>query len=260
MNRFALALTLLAPLVARAADPSVTIQVEAKQAEFTLGGELVARYHFGPGLAKPYFWPMNAPGPVSVTRGWPMQKGLPKEMTDHPHQKSAWFCHGDVIPEGVAVLPSSDKHVKGVDFWSESKGHGVIVCTDATRLEETGLVTRNQWRDSGATKILDETRTISLREVAGGRLIVVDIDLVASVCPITFGDTKEGSFGVRVNDQIRLTAKGEHSQLVNAAGKSGEKDVWGMLSDWCDYSGDIDGKRAGVAVFDAPTNHPRAAW
>ena len=33
-----------------------------------------------------------------------------------------------------------------------------------------------------------------------------------------------------------------------------------MLSDWCDYSGDIGGKRAGIAVFDAATNQPRAAW
>src|SRR5207244_1924657 len=114
--------------------------------------------------------------------------------------------------------------------------------------------------DAAGTKVLDETRVLTFTPVIGGRLIVVGIDLVASVCPITFGDTKEGSFGARVNDQIRLTAKGEHSQLVNADGKSGEGAVWGMLSDWCDYSGDIDGKRAGIAIFDAPTNKPRAAW
>ncbi len=259
MNRLALLILLLTSLVAGAAEPSATIKFDGKQADFLLNDELVARYHFGPDVAKPYFWPLNAPAQVPVTRGWPMEKGLPKETIDHVHQKSAWFCHGDVIPEGVMVVPSSDKHVKGVDFWSESKGHGRIVCKLLTSVEDV-LLTRNEWRDSAAMKILDETRTITLRPVAGGRLIVVDIDLVASVCPITFGDTKEGSFGVRVNDQIRLTAKGEHSQLVNADGKSGEKDVWGMLSDWCDYSGDIDGKRAGIAIFDAPTNKPRAAW
>jgi hypothetical protein len=66
--------------------------------------------------------------------------------------------------------------------------------------------------------------------------------------------------GSRVNDQIRLTAKGEHSQLVNAEGKSGEKEVWGMLSNWCDYSGEIDGKVAGIAIFDDPKNEPRSAW
>ena len=36
--------------------------------------------------------------------------------------------------------------------------------------------------------------------------------------------------------------------------------MWGGLSDWCDYSGTIDGKAAGVAVFDDPRNPSRAAW
>src|SRR5262245_60771442 len=260
MNRLALAIFLLAPFAVRAADPPPTIKVDKTAAEFYFGEELVARYHLASEVAKPYFWPLNAPGQVPVTRGWPMVKGLPKETTDHVHQKSGWFCHGDVIPEGVTVVPSSDKHVKGVDFWSESKGHGVIVCVDATRFQESGIVTRNEWRDSGGTKILDESRTISLRSVAGGRLIVVDIDIEASVCPITFGDTKEGSFGVRVSDEIKLSTKDERNQLVNAAGKGGEKDVWGMLSDWCDYSGFVGDKHVGIAVFDAPTNKPRAGW
>ena len=25
------------------------------------------------------------------------------ETTDHPHQKSAWFTHGDVIPKGITL-------------------------------------------------------------------------------------------------------------------------------------------------------------
>jgi hypothetical protein len=262
MHRHALAILLLAPLAVWAAEPEPRIELTKEgEAEFFLGDELVARYHMSWELAKPYFWPLNAPGKVPVTRGWPMVKGLPKETADHVHQKSGWFCHGDVIPEGVTVVSSSDKHVKGVDFWSESKGHGRIarMATGTPKGGKT-LYVKNEWQDSAATKILDEEQRMSLHPVADGRLIVVDIDLRATVCPITFGDTKEGAFGVRVNDQIRLTAKGEHSQLVNAQGKSGEKDVWGMLSDWCDYSGDIDGKRAGIAVFDAPTNKPRAAW
>src|SRR4051812_5063921 len=125
-------LAALAALPALAADPApVKERVTETAVDFTIGDELVARYHHrGPGLAKPYFWPLNAPGEVPVTRGWPMQKGLPKETTDHPHQKSAWFCHGDVIPEGIELKErSADKNVKGVDFWSETKGHGRIVCT-----------------------------------------------------------------------------------------------------------------------------------
>lgn len=260
MKRAATAVLLFFPLAAAASEPAVTIKVDKNQAEFFLGDELVARYHIGEGVAKPYFWPLHAPGQVAVTRGWPMVKGLPNETTDHVHQKSAWFCHGDVIPEGVQVVPSSDRRVKGVDFWSESKGHGRIVCRDATRYREAALVTHNEWQDSAGTKILDETRTITLRPAGPGRLIILDIDLHASVCPITFGDTKEGAMGVRVSDQMRLTAKNPASQMVNSKGDSGEKAAWGMLADWCDYSGEVDGTKAGIAIFDDPANPSRAAW
>src|SRR5262249_23154545 len=154
-------------------------------------------------VAKPYLWPLNAPGGVTVTRAWPMEPAKPGGSTDHPHQKSAWFCHGDVIPEG---LPLKDKirGVKGVDFWSEAKGHGQIVCTDVqtpTQGRQAAAVsTKNEWRTADGAKILDETRTIHLHDLGKAWLFVFDIDLNASVVPVTFGDTKEGSFGVRVSD------------------------------------------------------------
>jgi hypothetical protein len=78
------------------------------------------------------------------------------------------------------------------------------------------------------------------------------------VAPIAFGDTKEGSMGVRVNDAIREnTGKGK---LVNADGKSGMKECWGQFSNWCDYSGPIEGKVAGIAIFDHPKNPVPACW
>jgi hypothetical protein len=252
-------LACLLPLPALAAEP-ISIKVEKTHVDFMAGSELVARYHIGESVAKPYFWPVNAPGNIPVTRSWPMKKGDPKEATDHVHQKSLWFCHGDVIPEGVKIVASGDKNVKGVDFWSEGKGHGVIACVAVGIPKGNSIATSNEWRDAAGTKILDERRTISLHRIGEGRLIVLDIDLHASVCPLTFGDTKEGSMGIRVNDEIKLAAKGEHNQMVNANGKSGEKDVWGMLSDWCDYSGEIGGKLAGIALFDDPKNEPRAGW
>ena len=115
-----------------AAEPArVRVVSDKNGIEFTAGDALVTRYMIAEGIAKPYFWPLNAPGNVAVTRGWPMQKGLAEETTDHVHQKSAWFCHGDVIPEGLELKErSTDKRVKGVDFWSESRGHGKIVCVE----------------------------------------------------------------------------------------------------------------------------------
>src|SRR5262245_9286694 len=124
-QRSLLVLVSLALVRAAPADETkagVTIDAGPDAIEFRVGKALVGRYHIGPSVAKPYFWPLNAPGELTVTRGWPMVKDEAGTQMDHPHQKSAWFCHGDVIPEGIE-LKDRIKGVAGVDFWSETKGH-----------------------------------------------------------------------------------------------------------------------------------------
>src|SRR5205085_11534751 len=108
---------------------------------------------------------------------------------------------------------------------------------------------QNEWQTADGEKDMDETRTISLHDLGAAKLLVFDIDLVASVAPITFGDTKEGSFGVRVADVINDSKKGK-GKLENAEGKVHMQDVWGRPSAWCDYSGPIDGKVVGIAILD----------
>ncbi len=245
-----------------AAEPAgVAVTASKEHIEFSIGKDLVARYYIAPSVAKPYLWPLNAPGGVPVTRAWPLEKGQAGESTDHVHQKSAWFGHGNVIPEGIE-LKDKVKGIEGVDFWSEAKGHGNIVCTQTgePKLDKNHgqITTHNEWRTADGIKIIDETRTIHLYDLGGARLFVFDIDLHASVAPITFGDTKEGSFAVRVSDEIRQL-KG-NGKLVNAEGKTGEPGCWGQVSKWCDYSGTIAEKPVGIAIFDDPANPAPACW
>jgi hypothetical protein len=249
--------------VARGADPAQpVVEVDRYQVDFLAGsGQLVGRYHRDARVAKPYFWPVNGPGGVPLTRAWPMEKASPGGSTDHPHQKSAWFCHGDVIPEGL-TLKTHAKGVKGVDFWSEQPGHGRIVCTEVGEpqfgKDHVRLPTRNEWRTADGVKLLDEARTLHFYDYGDTRLLVVDIDLLAAAAPVTFGDTKEGSFGVRVNDGIR--AQGGRGKIQNAHGKTGEAACWGQTAAWCDYSGPIDGKTVGIAILDDPRNPYPACW
>jgi len=239
--------------------------VEVKKAddklEFYAGGQLVTRYLTAPSWAKPIFYPVLAPGGVPLTRDWPMVTGKPGESTDHPHQKSAWFCHGDIIPEGVE-LKQKIKGVEGVDFWSENKGHGQIVCTKVGEpkvgQDHASVQTHNEWRTADGAKILDEDRTIHCYDLGGPRLIVLDIDLVADV-PVTFGDTKEGAMGIRINDQI-TAGKGGKGKIQNAKGKIGEKECWGRIADWCDYSGPVDGKEVGLTLMADPKNVEPSCW
>jgi hypothetical protein len=237
--------------------------------DFRHGKTLFTRYNIGEGVAKPYFYPVYALDGVRVTRAWPMEKDPEVKKTDHVHQKSIWFCHGDVVPEGLDYKKYS-RGVAGIDFWAEGKGHGKIVCVKVDKPVMTknhaSVRTRNEWRTAEGQKVLEETRTIHYFHAApGANLLVLDIDLHASDHPITFADTKEGSLGVRVRETMRGDQKGT---LTNAGGKTGEgkgankdkKGCWGLVSDWCDYSGLAGDRTAGIAIFADPNNPVDTAW
>jgi hypothetical protein len=266
---------------ARADEPAVYAEKKDDRILFKVGDKTAAEYRFGgtvqvekgtgtKPLAKPFVWPIATPNGVKVTRDWPLDREHPIK-TDHFHQKSVWFCHGDVIPEGIDFKPTN-KSVKGIDFWAETPGHGRIVCTSAVpvvmgkRPNWASIQTRNEWQTADGMKVLDESRDVAFTVLPAGYLIVFDIDMHASVCPITFGDTKEGSMGVRVNDEYRLEAPKSDGVVTSSDGtvaKAPAKDnlpQWGKLADWNDYSGTVGGKLAGIAVFDDPRNAYRSAW
>lgn len=228
---------------------------------FKLGEAVVTRYHAHSKVAKPYFWPVVTPGGVAVTRDWPMVPDA-REAKDHKHQKSAWFCHGDVALEGYKA--PKRKGVEGVDFWSEETGHGTIVCTGITQATGAGagratVRTTNLWKDSTGKAILTEARTLVFRcRDASSWVIEVTSEMTATEGEIVFEDTKEGSFGVRVRDD--LTEKPGKGVLTNAEGLKGEKSLWGRKSAWCDYSGPTGGKVAGVAIVAHPGNKYPTCW
>lgn len=261
----------LHPRLARADD--VTITVGKDVIEFKAGTAVVAKYATAESVAKPYLYPVLAPNGVPVTRGWPMEAASDMNTKDHVHQKSVWFCHGDVIPEGIELkIKAPNKADKGVDFWSEGKNatgqHGKIKCVKVGKpaqhaKDHASVETHNEWITPDGVKIMDEVRVIHFIDGKDGRTFAFDITLKATVCPITFGDTKEGSFGIRVRDELRMEVKkgllGGDGVMTNAEGKAVEKDIWGQPSAWVDYSGKVDGKEVGVAVFDHPSN-PKASW
>ena len=270
--------------VASAQDTTVKI---VKKNDTTLelrhGADLVASYQHGgtvklekadgtKPLAKPFFYPLIAPNGMPVTRDWPMVRGKAGETTDHFHQKSVWFCHGDVVPEGIELkTKSSDKHVKGVDFWAEGAGHGRIVCTRISEPQQLAtnhakIGTINEWRTPDDVTILVENRTIHFTTLPQGRLIVLDIELLCPIASVTFDDTKEGAMGVRVPDEFTLTRKGSEGVITSSDGKTVKAPardnlpMWGHAADWNDYVGTVEGKTAGLAVFDDAKNKYRSAW
>lgn len=242
---------LSAPLLA--AD-ALTATKSKDEVTFKDGDKVVTKYVLGGDIPKPHFWPVNAPDGTLVTAHSPK---------DHVHHKSIWFCHGDVVPDGVTLkTKSEDKRVTGVDFWSEHKGHGKIVCVEVgepkAEKDSVSVSTKSEWRTPDGDKILDEVRVLTVRKLAHGYLIGFDIDLHASVCGIKFGDTKEGSFGTRVSEQIGAPKSTTNGTFTANGGKKAEKEIWGQPIDWMDYSGKVDGKEVGLSVFDHPKNAVRA--
>ncbi|CAN5477372.1 hypothetical protein BH11PLA2_BH11PLA2_17140 [soil metagenome] len=275
-----IALLLLVSPILHAADVTATVNPDC--ITFKSGSDLITDYKYagtvavekGEGtkpLAKPYFYPLLAPGGIKVTRDWPMSRGEKGETVDHFHQKSAWFCHGDVLPDGVELkTKAKDKAVKGVDFWAEFPGHGRIVCkkvNDPEHNDGTATVTTfNEWLTPDGIAILSEKRVISVNALKSGYLISVASELTPVMGAVTFGDTKEGSFGVRVPDSFRLNGPGSTGIVTAADGstaKAPAKDnltMWGQHSAWNDYSGTVKDKAAGISILAHPKNAYASAW
>ena len=184
-----------------------------------------------------------------VTRGFPMDPG-PDDSQDHPHHRSLWFAHGDV---------------GGVDFWH--KGGTIQTLgyeADLTQPGRVSLLLDLSWRDGDGREVLQETRRYSFGANGRERWIDISHSMRGAGRGVLFGDTKEGTFALRVAPSMRVEGPVAAGTLVNAEGLSG-RDVWGKRSPWIAASGPIaDGsgqtREITVALFDHPKNLRYPTW
>lgn len=195
--------------------------------------------------AKPVLWPILGPTGAAMTRAYPLGEA-PNEKRDHIHQRSLWFTHGSV---------------NGVSFWDENKGHGTIVHKRFTTVEsgtEGVLVAEDDWLGPDGKKICEDVRRLVFAQDGASRRIDFDITIKASEGPVKFGDTKEGSFGIRVAETLKVEAK-LGGRIVNSEGQVDEK-AWGQRAAWVDYHGPVDGKTVGIAVLNHPSSFRYPTW
>ena len=107
-----------------------------------------------------------------------------------------------------------------------------------------------EWRDPSGKVLLVENRDMTFYSDPKLRTIDFHITLTAAE-DVTFGDTKEGAFAIRLADNFTERKGGKMS---NAEGLTGMASVWGKRSNWVDYTGEVDGETLGVAIFDHPQN------
>jgi hypothetical protein len=146
--------------------------------------------------------------------------------------------------------------VNGVDFWSEQEGHGRIVERDIelaeARPDRATLATVNDWLDKDGKKICEDRRTLVFRVGKDRHTIDFEAVVKASEGPVTFHETKEGSFGVRMPSIVNSKPPGK-GKIVNAEGILND-DTWGKASPWVDYHGPIAGQTVGVAILNHPSS------
>jgi hypothetical protein len=219
----------------------ITVEKSEKGAVVKTDGQPFAEYLTRSGH-QPAVWPVIGPTGKAMTRSYPAGPLLDGEMNDHPHHQSLWFTHGTV---------------NGHDFWTnheQSHQNTEIAHREFVTAEsgDTGkIVTRNDWTNDG-TKVCEDERTLVFGVDEFGRYIDFLVTITASEGDVTFGETKEGSFGVRTNAPLTVDSK-QGARLVNNRGhKDGE--AWGMFADWIDDYGPVDGEVVGIAMFNHPDN------
>lgn len=222
---------------------SAQVNFSRDQIDVTVGGKPFTTFHYGAESGKPYLAPLRAASGKIVTRGYPMEQ-IPGESRDHVHHTGLWFSFDDV---------------NGTKLWendpSYTKPHiGRIVVRSAEWKGDT-LTAVMEWRDPSGKALLVENRKMTFLPDPKLRMIDFQIGLTAANEDVTFGDTKEGAFAIRLAEPFTERKGGK---MVNAEGLTGMAKVWGKRSKWVDYTAEVEGERLGVAMFDHPSNprHP----
>ncbi|MEO8371490.1 MAG: PmoA family protein [Candidatus Solibacter sp.] len=231
--RFSLVLCLAA-----CASLSPQVRYATETHAVTIDGKPFTIFNYGADANKPFLAPIRSASGKIVTRGFPMEN-LPGESRDHLHHRGLWFSYDDV---------------NGVKFWENDPSYtkapmGKIVVR-SSEWKDGALDAAMDWNDQNGKTLLLETRKMTFEGDAKNRAIDFEITLTAAI-DVTFGDTKEGAFAIRLHDAF-TERKG--AKIVDADGRAGMKEVWGKRSNWVDYTAELEGERLGVAIFD----HPRS--
>jgi hypothetical protein len=261
MNRLTIAgLTFLGCVLLFSANvlAEVTVEPSDRGRVVKIDGKMFAEYLTEAGHS-PALWPIIGPTGKPMTRPWPTGNSDPGDTKDHPHHQSFWFNHDEISSPGV----------QRADFWSADRNdnkrdtvphvaHREFVTSESDGKVAT-IVTRNDWMN-GERRMFEDERTLRFGQRDNGdRWIDFAITIKATDDDVTFGNTKEGTFAVRVPDSMRVEAK-KGGRIVNDQGLE-NIDAWGIPASWVDYTGPVEGETLGIAIFSHPKSfRPKTRW
>jgi len=147
--------------------------------------------------------------------------------------------------------------VNGGNYWQESNERGQIVSQGPKLIKASGdrVIFTDEcfWQQPGKRPIILDLRRIVITAPSKD-LRFIDFEIIlAALTDIRILKTNHSLFSARVVGELSVKSGGT---LVNAEGKTGEKNTWGVASPWCDYSGTRSGITEGIAIL----QHPRNRW
>ena len=236
----------------------VTLTRVGDTVHVSIGGKPFTIYSFDPKISKAFLQPLRAADGVVVTRGFPIGNQIPPEHEHdrslEPHQRAMYFGHGDI--DGYSFW-TEEAFTKYYGHSSPQKfGHMVFRKLDEMRSGPSAGTIRATFDLEGpdGKPFAQETQDYIFSGDKNSRIIDCKFMIQAGKDPVKFGDTKEGTFAIRLAPELDAPT----GTMVNSEGGKGEAQVWGKRANWVDVDGVIDGKKLGVAVFDNPNSfrHP----
>lgn len=194
-------------------------------------------------ILRPHFQNLCAPDGTAVTRRHPPIAGL--DAVDHADMHPGlWLGFGDI---------------SGEDFW-RNKGtmrHDRFAVPPAAQKDMLHFTTESTLLARDGREMAQLRSQISIRTRPNAYLLVWDATFSPLMDGFYFGDQEEMGFGARV--ATALTEKNS-GVIVSSTGEKTAKVTWGKAYAWCDYSGTVDGRHAGVTILPDPQNFRPSWW
>lgn len=226
-----------------AAESGFAFSQAVGQMSITHNGQPVATYVFRDDkILRPHFRQLYAPGGIQVTRSCPPVPG--RDATDHDTMHPGlWLAFGDI---------------NGHDFWRNRAviQHERFIEPPAVLDGRLAFTTQNRLCTTNGQTVGTQRSRITLAARPAGYLLIWEATFSAEQDHLVFGDQEEMGLGVRV--ATPLTEK-NGGLIAASTGAKTASATWGKAFDWCDYSGVVGDRRAGVTLMPDPANF-RPSW
>ena len=237
---------------------SVELKRNGNQIKVNIGGHPFTTYYFDSKVAKAYLQPIRSAQGTIVTRAYPVGNMIPPEHESEPdiepHQRPLYFAHGNI--DGLSFWSEETFLMKFYHHESQPFGHMVFTKLDEMKSGKDAGAIRAEFDLVGpAGQVLaTETQSYTFSGDENTRTIDCEFTIHADHGPVVMGDTKEGTFAIRVAPELNSPP----SHMINSSGGEGERNIWGRRANWVDYDGKVNGEDLGIAIFDSPRSfrHP----